>query len=100
MGKGSYDHRFEEALDDDDEKGAIHNMSEWLDRVESRAVARGKAQGMVQGMAQGMAQGKEEKAREMARSLYGMGMKPEQIAQVANEPIGKVRQWLGLASEG
>ena len=96
MGKGSYDHRFEEALDDDDEKGAIHNMSEGLDRVESRAVARGKAQGMVQGMAQG----KEEKAREMARSLYEMGMKPEQIAQVASEPVSRVRQWLGLASEG
>ncbi|MBR1560858.1 MAG: hypothetical protein IJ646_11520 [Clostridia bacterium] len=75
-------------------------MREVLDRIEDRGVARGMAQGMSQGIArgiaQGMVQGEEKKAMEMAVKLHQMGMKPEDIAGVANEPVSKVRQWLGL----
>ena len=86
------DRRFEEAYDDNDEKGSVQNMCEVLDRIEDRGVARG----MAQGIAQGIVRGEEKKAMEMAAKLHQMGMKPEDIAGVANEPVSKVRQWLGL----
>lgn len=41
--------------------------------------------------------GELKKARESAKKLYEMGLEMEKIAQVADYPVEKVEEWLGLA---
>ena len=72
------DHRFEEACNDDLEKGEVHNMCDVLDRAERR--------------------GAEAKAKEAAINLYKRGMSVVEIAEVLNEALSKVEQWLGIAT--
>ena len=79
------DHRFEDVYNSQDQEGEVKNMCEFLDRVESRGIEKG------------IEQGAESKAREMAINLYRLGMKPEEIAGVANETLEKVERWLELA---
>jgi DNA-directed RNA polymerase specialized sigma24 family protein len=62
----------------------------------ARGMAQGQAQGMKQGMAQGMTRGADEQARRATINLYGMGMKPEDIARALDRPEGLVRQWLEM----
>ena len=83
------DHRFEDVYNSQDQEGGVKNMCEFLDRVESR--------GIEKGIEKGIEQGAESKAREMAINLYRLGMKPEEIAGVANETLEKVERWLELA---
>lgn len=76
------DHRFEAACNDEPKEGEVQNMCEALDRVENR----------------GRALGAEAKAREVAINLYKRGMSVAEIAEVLNETLSKVQQWLGLAT--
>ena len=57
-------------------------MCDVLDRVENR----------------GKALGAEAKAKETAINMYKRGMKPSDIAEILNEALSKVQQWLGIAS--
>ena len=57
-------------------------MCDVLDRVENR----------------GKALGAEAKAKETAINMYKRGMKPSDIAEILNEAVSKVQQWLGIAS--
>ena len=76
------DHRFEEACNDNPEEGEVQNMCDVLDRVENR----------------GKALGAEAKAKEAAINLYKRGMSVTEIAEVLNEALSKVQQWLGTAT--
>lgn len=76
------DHRFEDVYNDSPEKGEVQNMCEALDKVENR----------------GRALGEEAKAKEVAISMYKHGIKPTDIAEILNEALSKVQQWLGIAT--
>ena len=69
-------------------------MCEVLDKIETRGIEKGLQQGMQQGMQQGLQEGELKAKREMARSLAGMGMPAERIAQAAKVDVEVVRQWL------
>ena len=53
-------------------------MCDVLDRVEKR--------------------GEEKKAREAAINMFKRGMQPADIADILNEALSKVQQWLGIAT--
>ena len=57
-------------------------MCDVLDKVENR----------------GKVLGAEAKAREAAINMYKRGMKPADIAEILNEALNKVQQWLGIAT--
>ena len=88
------DHRFEDAYNDSGQKGGPRTMCEVLDKIETRGIEKGLQQGMQQGMQQGLQEGELKAKREMARSLAGMGMPAERIAQAAKVDVEVVRQWL------
>ena len=69
-------------------------MCEVLDKIETRGIEKGLQQGMQQGMQQGLQEGELKAKREMTRSLAGMGMPAERIAQAAKVDVEVVRQWL------
>ena len=71
------DHRFEDAYNGSytgDRKGGPRTMCEVLDRVENK--------------------GRQEAKREIARSLEGMGMPVEKIAEAVKVSVDVVKQWL------
>ena len=76
------DHRFEEAYGYDPEEGEVQNMCDVLDKVENR----------------GKVLGAEAKAKEAAINMYKRGMSVSDIAEILNEALSKVQQWLGIAS--
>ena len=57
-------------------------MCEVLDKIETRGIEKGLQEGELKAK------------REMARSLAGMGMPAERIAQAAKVDVEVVRQWL------
>ena len=40
----------------------------------------------------------EAKAKEAAANMYKRGMEPTVIAEILNETLDKVQQWLGIAT--
>lgn len=76
------DRRFEEAYIDDSGEGEVQNMCDVLDKVEKR----------------GRALGAEAKAKEAAINMYKRGMSATDIAEILNEALNKVQQWLGIAT--
>ena len=76
------DHRFEEVYNESSEEGDVQNMCDVLDKVENR----------------GKILGAEAKAREAAVNMYKRGMKPADIAEILNEALSKIQQWLGIAT--
>ena len=57
-------------------------MCDVLDRVEMRGEKRGE----------------EKQAREAAINMFKRGMQPADIADILNEALSKVQQWLGIAT--
>ena len=76
------DHRFEDAYNDNHQKGGPCTMCEVLDRIENRGIEKGIEKGELKAK------------REMALSLAGMGMSAEAIAQAARVSVETVKQWL------
>ena len=76
------DHRFEEVYNESIAEGGVQNMCDVLERVERRGELRGE----------------EKKAKEIAIKMYKRGMQPADIADILNEALGKVQQWLGLVT--
>jgi transposase-like protein len=46
----------------------------------------------------GKVPGAEAKAKEAAINMYKRGMSATDIAEILNEALSKVQQWLGIAS--
>ena len=45
---------------------------------------------------EGLQTGAEEQAKKTAKNLYNMGMKPEDIAAVLEQPQSQVQEWLNI----
>ena len=81
-----------ELLHDDDvrEEGRAEGRAAGL----SEGLDRGRREGLSEGRAAGLSEGRTEGRRAAAINLKAMNMPIEQIAQVLEEKVEVVEQWL------
>jgi flagellar biosynthesis/type III secretory pathway protein FliH len=75
--------------------GKIHGRMEGIQQGIQQGMQKGLRQGLQQGRVEGILEGifeGEQKAKlEMAKSLFGIGMSPEQIAEISKLPLETIR---------
>ena len=73
------DRRFEDVLNDTQEKGEVNNMCEVLDRIESRGINKGMQQGMQQGKT-------DERINNLRSLMQNMSWSPVQAMDALSIP--------------
>ena len=80
------DRRFEEAYNDKNAKGGLHNMCDVLDRIEGK--------GFQRGIQNGVKQGRNERDMEYILKMYNKNYPVEEIADLAGKTISEIYEVL------
>ena len=84
--------RLQHATKDAEERG--------IEKGILKGIQKGKLEGIKEGELQGILKGKLEAQRALAKRLLGIGMPPEQVADLSGLPLHEIRGGLSQSDAG